>query len=172
MPTQLLKVQEQKSSAFGNGKIKERKPVAFPGENSSLPPFSSLFYWAYAWSTQGGLIGEHPLRVFEIGTFLLHGSIEHYDSINRQWRPLKGGDVQIIRYGSGINHAEKVKPGNRIFQLGFDPNLQQSLGKPATYDHYRAGSFPVAEKNGTKITTIMGTDAPIALDTPVQARRL
>ena len=165
-------MQEQNTSAFDNGKIKERKPVAFPGENSALPPFSSLFYCAYAWSNQGGLIGEHPHRGFEIGTFVLNGSIEHYDSINRQWRPLKGGDVQIIRSGSGINHAEKLKPGSRIFQLGFDPNLQQSLGKPATYDNYRAGSFPVAEKNGTKITTIMGTDAPIALDTPVQARRL
>ena len=79
--------------------------------------------------------------------------------------------MQIIRYGSGINHAEKVKPGNRIFQIRFDPNLQQSLGKPATYDNYRAGSFPDAEKNGMKTTTIMGADAPIALDSPFQARR-
>ena len=66
MSIQLLKALDQNTSAFDNEKIKERKPVAFPGENPVLQPFSTLFYWAYAWSNHGGMIGEHPHRGFEI----------------------------------------------------------------------------------------------------------
>lgn len=171
MSIQLLKAQDQNTGAFDNGKIKERKPVAFPSENPVLHPFSTLFYWAYAWSHHGGLIGEHPHRGFEICTFVLEGSIEHYDSNNQKWLPLKAGDVQIIRSGSGITHAEKLNPGSRIFQIWFDPDLQQSLGKPASYDDYRDGDFPIAEKNGLKITTFIGPGGPIIMDTPIRARR-
>ena len=45
---------------------------------------------------------------------MLEDSIKHYDSNNRQWLPLKAGDVQIIRSGSGITHAEKLNPGGPI----------------------------------------------------------
>ena len=171
MSIQLLRSQDQNTGAFDGGKIKERKPVAFPGENPMLQPFSTLFYWAHAWSHHGGLIGEHPHRGFEIMTFVLDGSIEHYDSKNQKWIPLQAGDVQIIRAGSGITHAEKLNPGSRMFQIWFDPNLQQSLGKPATYDDYRAESFPTVGEHGFKVTTFIGPGAPITMDTPVQARR-
>ena len=172
MSIQLLKAQDQNTGIFDNGKIKERKPIAFPGENPVLQPFSTLFYWAYAWSNHGGLIAEHPHRGFEICTFVLDGSIEHYDSKNQAWLSLAAGDVQIIRSGNGITHAERLNPGGRIFQIWFDPDLQQSLGKPASYDDYRADTFPVAGQNGYKQTTFIGPDAPITMDTPVQARRI
>ena len=45
------------------------------------------------------------------------------------------------------------------------------MGKPAAYDNDRADLFPVAEKNGMKTTTIIGAEAPNALDNHVQARR-
>ena len=79
-----------------------------------MKPYSNLFYWAHAWSDKGSLIGEHPHKAFEILSFVLEGDIEHYDSKLRGWKPLQKGDVQIIRAGSGISHAEKInarKPG-------------------------------------------------------------
>jgi len=45
------------------------------------------------------------------------------------------------------------------------------LGKPATYDNYRDGDFPIAEENGLKITTFIGPGSPITMGTPVRARR-
>ena len=102
---------------------------------------------------------------------MLEDSIKHYDSNNRQWLPLKARDVQIIRSGSGITHAEKLNPGGLFFQVWFDPNLQESLGKPATYDNYRDDDFPIAEENGLKITTFIGPGGPITMETPVRARR-
>ena len=102
---------------------------------------------------------------------MLEDSIKHYDSNNRQWLPFKARDVQIIRSGSGITHAEKLNPGGLFFQVWFDPNLQESLGKPATYDNYRDDDFPIAEENGLKITTFIGPGGPITMETPVRARR-
>ena len=75
MSIQILKSQEQNQGSFDGGLIKERKPIAFPGENPVLQPFSTLFYWAHAWSLHGGTIAEHPHRGFEICTFVLEGTI-------------------------------------------------------------------------------------------------
>ncbi len=172
MSLQLLKSQDQNTGAFDNGLIQERKPIAFPGENPALEPFSTLFYWAYAWSHHGGLIAEHPHRGFEICTFVLEGDIEHYDNQTRNWISLEAGDVQIIRSGSGITHAEKIKAGGKIFQIWFDPNLEQSLGKAPSYEDFRADAFAVAEGEGLKIRTLVGYGSPLRMDTPVRIRRV
>jgi quercetin 2,3-dioxygenase len=171
MSIQILKSQDQNKGAFDGGLIQERKPVAFPGENPVLQPFSTLFYWAHAWSLHGGTIAEHPHRGFEICTFVLEGAIEHYDSKTREWIGLEAGDVQIIRAGSGISHAEKIKVGGRIFQIWFDPNLKQSLGAEPSYDDYRASAFSVAEGQGIKTQTLVGYGSPLRMDTPVRIHR-
>ena len=142
MSIQLLKAQDQNTGTFDNGKIKERKPIAFPGENPVLQPFSTLFYWAYAWSNHGGLIAEHPHRGFEICTFVLDGSIEHYDSKNQAWLSLAAGDVQIIRSGNGITHAERLNPGGRIFHsrnlIALHRGLQSADRVDLGYQHTSA----------------------------------
>ena len=172
MSIQILKSQEQNQGSFDGGLIKERKPIAFPGENPVLQPFSTLFYWAHAWSLHGGTIAEHPHRGFEICTFVLEGTIEHYDSKTRKWIGLEAGDVQIIRACSGISHAEKIKAGGRIFQIWFDPNLKQSLGAEPSYDDYRASAFLVAEGQGIKTQTLVGYGSHLRMDTPVRIRRV
>lgn len=172
MSIQILKSQDQNKGAFDGGLIQERKPVAFPGENPVLQPFSTLFYWAHAWSLHGGTIAEHPHRGFEICTFVLEGTIEHYDSKTRRWIPLEAGDVQIIRSGSGISHAEKIKAGGQIFQIWFDPNLKQSLGAEPSYNDYRASAFSVVEGQGIKTQTLVGYGSPLRMDTPVHIRRV
>ncbi len=172
MSIQILQSQEQNQGSFAGGLIQERKPVAFPGENPVLQPFSTLFYWAHAWSLHGGTIAEHPHRGFEICTFVLEGAIEHYDSKTREWIGLEAGDAQIIRAGSGISHAEKIKAGGRIFQIWFDPNLQQSLRAEPSYDDYRASAFLMAEGQGIKTQTLVGYGSPLRMDTPARIRRV
>ena len=39
----------------------------------------------------------------------------------------KEGDVQIIRAGNGISHAEEIDDNSEIFQIWFDPNLSKTL---------------------------------------------
>lgn len=163
---------EQAQGAFDNGRIQEFKPVGFPGEGSKQGPFSTVFYWAHAFSETGGLIDRHPHRGFEIVSFVLGGKIEHYDSKVQDWLGLEAGDAQIIRSGAGIEHAERLLPGSAMFQVWFDPNLQITLGEPATYTDYRLNEFPADETNGLQRTMVIGPGSPFKLRTSVTACHL
>ncbi len=172
MSISVLKSSNQNRGSFDNGLIQERKPIAFPSEQPVLQPISTLFYWAHAWSLHGGTIAEHPHRGFEICTFVLEGSIEHYDDATKGWIALEAGDVQIIRAGSGIRHAEKIKAGGRIFQIWFDPNLKQSLSVEPSYEDFRASSFAVSEGLGIRTQTLVGYGSPLRMDAPTRIRRV
>ncbi|MEM7101861.1 MAG: pirin family protein [Bacteroidota bacterium] len=155
----------QAKGAFNGGAILENKPVGFPGEGGRLQPYSNLFYWAHAWSEEGSTIGLHPHKGFEIMSFVTKGELEHFDTKHNEWIPLKAGSAQIIRSGQGISHAEKLNAGCHIFQIWFDPGLQQSMQKSASYDDYGPDDIPVTEKNGVKIKWYKGGKGPVKMDT-------
>ncbi len=172
METLILRKEDQAQGAFDGGRIQERKPIGFPQDGGKLRPYGNLFYWAHAWANADSLIGEHPHKGFEIMSFVLKGDIEHYDSQLRGWKPLKEGDVQIIRAGSGITHAERLASGAVIFQIWFDPGLERTLGKPATYDDYPASSFPWEPRVWGETMEYIGASQRIALDsTPLKVER-
>lgn len=138
----LIQTKEQQAQgAFDGGRIRERKPIGFPQDRGQVKPYSNLFYWAHAWALEDSMIGEHPHKGFEIMSFVLNGNIEHYDSQLKGWKPLTAGDVQIIRAGSGISHAEKMYAGAELFQIWFDPGLERTLSKPATYNDHKGSDF-------------------------------
>jgi len=148
MNTDIYPRSVQPDGMFDGGAILEKKPLGFPQDGGKLKPYSNLFYWAHAWSEDGGLIEEHPHQGFEIMTFVLNGELEHYDSKQQGWNSLKAGDVQIIRAGSGISHAEKMHPGTSFFQIWFDPGLKTTLSQPATYNDYLGNAFSVKREGG------------------------
>jgi len=157
---------EQATGQFNGGEILENKPIGFPQDGGPQLPYSNLFYWAHAWTDVGSLIGKHPHQGFEIMSILLEGDIVHYDSKNDSWFPLNKGDVQIIRSGSGISHAEQMNKGSHIFQIWFDPDLTKTLIKEPSYDDCSENSFPVSESNGMRSKTIKGEGSPLMMDTP------
>ncbi|MCB1139878.1 MAG: pirin family protein [Leptospiraceae bacterium] len=162
----------QVGGEFDGGKILEKKPLGFPQEGGGIPYISSLFYWACAWSDEGGLIAEHPHQAFEIISFVLDGEIEHYDNKAAAWKKLKAGDVQIIRAGSGITHAERMNAGSRMFQIWFDPYLDRAVTQPPSYNDYRAEQFPVESlENGVEQTTLIGGASPFQMQSPVEVFR-
>jgi len=163
MTTQIIRREDQADGQFNGGAVREKRPVFY--QKAQTFPYSNLFYWAHAWSDKGSTIGLHPHQGFEILSFVLKGEIEHYDTKNKTWLKLKAGDVQIIRSGNGISHAEKLLPGSAIFQIWFDPNLDHSMQQPATYDDYMGENFPVEKKNGISTVVFKGEGAPIAMDT-------
>ena len=100
---------EQASGNFNNGNILEKKPIGFPQDGGQLRPYSNLFYWADAWTPNSkSTIGLHPHQGFEICSFVIKGSIKHFDSKQNEWIELNRGDAQIIRSGNGISHAEEI----------------------------------------------------------------
>ena len=166
MEIQLIKKNQQARGQFNGGEILENKPIGFPSEGGHLKPYSNLFYWAHAHSDNGSTIGLHPHQGFEILSFVLEGSIEHYDSSDEKWKPLQTGAAQIIRAGNGISHSEKLNPGSHMFQIWFDPNLQKTLEQPATYNDYSSDTFPVSIDGGVKTKVYKGEGSPLKMDSP------
>lgn len=162
MSIEIRRKAAQVPGGFNGGAILENRPL-IPGHGDKVKPFSNLFYWAHAWSEQGSLLGEHPHEAFEIMTFVLRGKIEHYDSHTKAWKPLEAGSAQIIRAGSGLSHAERFFPGSHIFQIWFDPNLEEAIQEEPSYNDYPDTVFPTREENGIKIKTYRSEDGPVAM---------
>lgn len=166
MKIRVFPKQKQGQGAFNGGEIVENKPIAFPREGGELRPFSNLFYWAHARAVVDSTIGLHPHQGFEICSFVLRGQIRHFDTKLREWRPLETGDVQIIRAGNGISHSEFMGKDSEMFQIWFDPNLNLTLSKSASYDDYRSADFPVQNFENAEVKTLVGAGSPFRMDTP------
>ena len=164
MAIQITSKDNQASGVFAGGAILENKPIGFPQDGGKQRPFSNLFYWANAWSDNGGLIGEHPHKMFEIMSFVIEGEIQHYDSKFDRWLSLEKGDAQIIRSGNGITHAERLMPGGRMFQVWFDPNVKKSMLKEASYDDCKSAEMSYIDEAGISYKHYVGNGGPMQMD--------
>lgn len=163
----------QAHGGFNGGQIVENKPIGFPQDGGEIRPYSNLFYWAYAEAKEESTIGLHPHQGFEIMSFVLKGTIRHFDSKQKQWIPLEAGDAQIIRAGKGIQHAEHMHEGSAIFQIWVDPDLNRTLQVDASYSDYRADVFPKTATPGAEVTTLIGEGSPFELTTEnLQIKRI
>ncbi len=169
----IIPVSQQARGAFNNGQIIENKPIGFPQDGGFVRPYSSLFYWARAEGMVDSTIGLHPHKGFEIMSFVLEGRIRHFDTQMNDWKPLETGDVQIIRAGNGISHAEHIEKGGVIFQIWVDPDLSRTMNQEASYDDYKAADFTTTQVPGATVTHYAGEKGLIRLDTPeVDIRRI
>ena len=50
MGIEIFNTEDQASGNFNYGEILENKPIGFPQDSGKLKPYSSLFYWAHAWT--------------------------------------------------------------------------------------------------------------------------
>ncbi|MCC7302585.1 MAG: pirin family protein [Bacteroidia bacterium] len=164
---QIFPQSSQAKGSFNFGRILEHKPIGFPQDGGALKPYSTLFYWAHAWSDEGGLIDQHPHKGFEIMSYVLLGEIRHYDNQLNGWKKLVAGDVQVIRAGSGIVHAEQLMPGSAMYQIWFDPNLQETLTQDPSYNDYPSRVFPVTRQQGIGIKHICGGGSPFQIRSKV-----
>jgi len=156
---EILKLHQQVYGEFNNGEIKENKPIGFPHEIGGIKAYSNLFYWAHANSTTDSTIGLHPHKGFEIMSYVIKGSIKHYDTLIKKWINLNQGDVQIIQSGSGISHSEAIEKNASIFQIWFDPNLKIHLKSKASYKDYSSKIF---KSDGIR-KNIIGKNSPVNL---------
>jgi len=164
MSVRVIPKARQGSGAFNGGEIIENKPIGFPQDRGEVRPYSNLFYWAYAEAKKDSTIGLHPHQGFEIMSFVLRGSIRHFDTKLNEWRPLSAGDAQIIRAGNGISHAEHMEKDAVMFQIWVDPNLNKTLAQPASYDDYKSADFPTDKVNGFSVKNYVGANAPLLMD--------
>ena len=162
---EILRRSDQADGNFNNGEILEKKPIGFPQDGGMSKPYSNIFYWAHAWTTKvKSTIGLHPHQGFEICSFVLKGEINHYDSKQDKWIKLQRGDVQIIRAGNGISHAEELLENSEIFQIWFDPDLSKSISKDASYDDYKDEDFNIEKNTFYSVKTIVGPGSKMSMD--------
>ncbi len=160
----IIPKEKQAYGAFNNGEIVENKPIGFPQDGGDVKPFSNLFYWANAIALKDSTIGLHPHQGFEIMSFILEGTIRHFDTQMNAWKDLHAGDVQIIRAGSGISHAEHMMEGSRMFQIWVDPNLNKTMTQPASYSDYKADEFAPVPSGANTVKTLIGSSSHFQLD--------
>ena len=165
MPISIFQKQNQASGSFNNGEILEKKPIGFPQDGGETKPYSNLFYWAHAWTSGAkSTIALHPHQGFEICSFVLKGSIKHYDTKKKRWIILNKGDVQIIRAGNGISHSEEIFDSSEIFQIWFDPDISKTINKSASYSDYKSREFPIVKGNNIETKIICGGKSPFKMD--------
>ena len=165
MKIEIYQIKDQAKGNFNNGEILENKPIGFPGENGKLKPYSNIFYWAHAWTTnQKSTIGLQPHKGFEICSFVLKGKINHYDTNQKKWISLSEGDVQIIRSGSGISHSEELMENSEIFQIWFDPDVSKSIHKYPSYNDYKKNDFDIIDLKSKKIKLIKTENSILKMD--------
>jgi redox-sensitive bicupin YhaK (pirin superfamily) len=98
----------------------------------------------------------HPHRGIETITYLIHGDIEHGDSLGNSGSILDG-DCQWMTAGSGIIHQEMPKASDRMLgaQLWLNLPAKDKMTEPS-YGDIKSEEIPVIHENGTKIHVIAG----------------
>lgn len=152
----LTKEQQQIHPLF-NGKFIENKPIPFPEFNKKYN-YSNLFYWAHLEAIQTGEFPLHPHEGFEIMTFVLEGSIEHYDTAINKWIAIEKGGFQVIQSGSGLSHSEKIYKGSKIFQIWFDPDFSKTLKINPNYQDYDSNFIKAKVFNDRTVYEYMGNN--------------
>jgi redox-sensitive bicupin YhaK (pirin superfamily) len=160
----IIKPQDQATGEFDGGKIIEQKPIGFSGEGSIINRLGPLFYWAWAHSQEPAGIGLHPHKGFEIITYVIKGKTYHQDTLGTESVVGEGG-AQLMQTGSGVYHAEAAKEPSESFQIWLEPHLSQAIKRTPTYLQYNHQDFPIKEKEGVTIKTILGNKSPMKIVT-------
>ncbi len=162
---QFIRKSEQFNDIIFNGQFHANKPVFYGGE-ANVYPYSNLFYWSNAYTSDICEFGLHPHEGFEIMSFLLEGTIDHYDTATQVWTPLQAGDFQIIQANSGVKHRERIGKNSRAFQIWFDPNFQKAIRLKPAYTDYHSQDFQPKIENGIKTITYVGSGSIVEVLTP------
>lgn len=162
MQTRVYTPAMQAVGQFDGGKIKEQKPIGFSGEGSVIRRVGPLFYWAWATSSEDAKIGLHPHQGFEIMTYVVKGQAFHGDTLGTD-STVGAGGVQLMQTGSGVSHQEKLGADSELFQIWFEPELMEAVGRTPTYRQYEHGDFPQVSGSGFRVKTVIGAGAPIEL---------
>ena len=100
----------------------------------------------------------HPHRGIETVTYVLHGDVEHGDSIGNRGG-IGDGDVQWMTAGSGIVHQEMPQPiGGDMRGLQLWVNLPASMKMmDPRYRDIKAGTIPVVtQEPGIRVRVVAG----------------
>jgi quercetin 2,3-dioxygenase len=128
-------------------------------DRDALGPFVFIDHYRHR-SRRG--IGDkpHPHAGIEVLSYLLEGGMEHRDSLGFIDR-LDAGDVQWIRAGRGMLHAEQPSGGRHGLQLWTSLPSEHKLDPPA-YRALRRADIPESSASGAQLRVVAGSVNGIA----------
>lgn len=139
--------------------LKTRRPLPGPGVEQ-VDPFLFLNHHGpqtYPPANRGLPFGPHPHRGFETVTFILEGSLAHYDSGGHE-SVIAAGGVQWMTAGSGLVHAElspeefKRNGGDlEILQLWLNLPARLKMTPPA-YTGLKRADIPALARDEGRVT--------------------
>ena len=107
-------------------------------------------------------VRSHPHIGLATITFLFEGEILHRDSLGYV-QAIRPGEINWMTAGKGIVHSEKVPPellasGQKLhgLQTWVALPIEHEETEPK-FEHYPADGIPVLEREGAKITVVIGT---------------
>lgn len=107
------------------------------------------------WTPQG-LFGLHPHRGIETVTFVIEGSLAHYDSAG-YGGVIHAGDAQWMTAGRGIQHEETPPSGTVAHTLQLWVNLPaaEKMAVPR-YQDLVAAALPIQREGGVDVRVFSG----------------
>ncbi|WCK53428.1 pirin family protein [Aneurinibacillus sp. Ricciae_BoGa-3] len=114
---------------------------------------------------QHGVFDYHPHRGIETVTYVLEGTLEHYDNHGGEDK-LEPGDAQWMTAGKGVIHKETAGVGDTVHSLQLWVNLPRSkkMTQPR-YQNLRAKDMPVRKESGALVRIFSGSSAGVSANT-------
>lgn len=114
---------------------------------------------------------DHPHKGIQTVTYVLEGSLTHYDSKTAGGGRLSEGDFQIMTAGRGIIHNENPDAGETVRVLQLWVNLSSENKKqPGDYQDLPSVNVPVKNIAGGSVKVLAGevdgVASPLKLLTP------
>jgi quercetin 2,3-dioxygenase len=137
------------------------RPLVPPGDWAATDPFLLLME---DWFPEG-VFDRHPHRGIETVTYVLDGTIEHYDNHGHSGT-IGAGDVQWLTAGRGLIHNEKPAAGQTVHLLQLWVNLPQADKLvPPRHQDLRGIDIPVRREPGAEVRVFSGTSGGVVAST-------
>lgn len=142
--------------------IHSATPILEPGHWEDYDPFLLMMEDKF----EKGAFDVHPHRGIETLTFVIDGSINHYDSASGSDGTLQSGDLQFMTAGRGVVHNESPADGERVHLLQLWINLPRKykMAEPR-YQNMKAKDMPVRQEKGSLIRVYSGSSGDIVSNT-------
>lgn len=149
-------VQYQRNSPIhSNGFVLE------PGNWQEHDPFLMLAEDFF----QKGTFDLHPHRGIETVTYVIEGTLEHFDNKAGEGK-LEPGDVQWMTAGRGVIHKEDPAPGSTVHSLQLWINLPSAkkMTEPR-YQNLKSADMPVRKEEGATVRVFSGSSRRVKAPT-------
>jgi len=133
------------------------RQLVAPGAWAATDPFLLLME---DWFPEG-VFDRHPHRGIETVTYVIDGTIEHYDN-HGNTGTIRAGDVQWLTAGRGLIHNERPAAGETVHLLQLWVNLPRAHKLvTARHQDLQASEMPVRREPGAEIRIFSGSSGSV-----------